>query len=406
MTLQKIPVRDLRVGMFLVRFDGAWLDHAGWRRNYRIANAEQLAVVVGAGAEWCWIDPAQGLGAEVVAEAARAPVDAAKAPVGPSGPAPADGKPVSLADEMRRAQALRKQARACVTALFADARFGKAPDIEALRPVVTGIVESVLRRKGAMLCLAHLKSKDDYTCMHSLSVCAMAVAMAHEIGMDVARCRSVGLAALLHDVGKSRVPLEVLNKPGRLNAAEWALLRDHSRLGHELLREAGFRDADVLDACLHHHERVDGTGYPDQLEGEQMSPLARIVAVCDVFDAMTSARAYKTAWDPAVALKEMASVQGHLDRTMLAVFIRAVGVYPAGSLVRLASGRLAVVIDTPATDARKPVVRVFYSTRSQEPLPLELMDLGAPQAKDAIVALEPRERWNFPQLEALCDLSC
>lgn len=406
MTLQKIPVRDLRVGMFLVRFDGAWLDHAGWRQGYRVASEQHLAVAIRSGAQWCWIDPALGLGADPAPVADGTSVEPNATPARTAGPQRAAGKPVSLMEEMRLANRLRKQARATVTAVFADARLGKAPDIEATRPVVAAIVDSVLRRKGAMLCLAHLKFKDDYTYMHSMSVCALAAAVAGDLGMDVARCRSVGLAALLHDVGKSRVPLEVLNKPGKLTAAEWADVRLHPRLGCELLQDSGFSDADGLDSCLHHHEKQDGTGYPQRLSGEAISLVARIVAVCDVFDAMTTARSYKPAWDPALAIKEMAGWRGHFDRHVLAAFIRVVGIYPVGSLVSMASGRLAVVVDNPSANPRAPTVRVFYSTRSHEPLPLQLIDLSAGSAGDSIVGLEPRDRWNFPQLDALCDLPC
>ena len=406
MTLQKIPVRDLRVGMFLVRFDGAWLDHAAWRQKYRIASAEHLAAANASGAEWCWIDPLLGSVADAAAAASPTPVEVAPTPTCLARRQPAIGRSVSLAQELRLANRLRRQARATVTAVFADARLGKAPDIDAARPVVAAVVDSVLRRKGALLCLAHLKYRDDYTYMHSMSVCAMAAAVAHELGLEPPRCRSVGLAALMHDVGKARVPLDVLNKATKLTAAEWAVIREHPRLGHRLLLDGGCKEADLLDVCLHHHEKLDGTGYPQRLAGEAIPLPARIVAVCDVFDAMTSARPYKPAWDPALALKEMASWRGHFDRHVLAAFIRVVGIFPVGALVRLASHRLAVVVDNPSADPRAPTVRVFYSTRSHEPLPLQLIELADPSAGDAITAVEPRERWNFPQLEALCDLPC
>jgi HD-GYP domain-containing protein (c-di-GMP phosphodiesterase class II) len=401
-TLQRIPTSELRIGMYFERADGTWLDHSLWRTKFLIADQPQLDTVLGCGAKVCWIDPDKG--ATEVPPAARSATPAA-APVscGAARPAAQQArKPASLEAESVRAARVCNAARAAVVSVFDDIRLGKSPNVEATRPIVEQIVESIFSRPGALLGLAHLKQKDEYTFMHSVSVCALAATLGRELGFDEQRCRAVALGGLLHDVGKALIPLEILNKPGKLSPAEFAQVQRHTTLGHQLLLDNQFTDPDALDVCLHHHEKLDGTGYPEGLASDGVSQMARIGAVCDVFDAVTSSRPYKEAWDPAIALKQMASWTGHFDRRVLAAFIKAVGVYPVGTLVRLASGRLAVVVEDQPGHPRAPLVRVFFSTKSNEPLPTQLVDLAAASVGDRIVDAEPREKWNFPHLDELC----
>jgi HD-GYP domain-containing protein (c-di-GMP phosphodiesterase class II) len=236
--------------------------------------------------------------------------------------------------------------------------------------------------------------------MHSVAVCALMVALGRELGMDEAECRNAGTAGLLHDVGKALMPLDILNKPGKLTDDEFTVMKSHPVRGHELLQEARGAEAGAMDVCLHHHERMDGTGYPHRLPTDQISRLARMGSICDVYDAITSNRPYKSGWDPADSIGKMASWKGHFDTTIFATFVRSVGIYPTGSLVKLHSDRLAVVIEQNAHALTAPIVRVFFSLKSNMPVSLQRLDLAG-GTSDRIVGRELPERWNFSYLDEL-----
>ncbi|MBC8056357.1 MAG: HD-GYP domain-containing protein, partial [Rhizobiales bacterium] len=354
--LKKISVADLRLGMHLHALEGPWLAHPFWRSKFVLADDTDLKAVLGSGVSHCWIDSAKGLDVGPVTTPVGAFVTASSGAVerALTQPAPLLDMPgsddavpapsASFEDEIGTASRLCKQSREAVQQLFGELRMGKSVNAESLRPLVEELTESVFRNPGALVSLARLKTKDDYTYMHSVAVCALMVSLARELGMGAAACREAGMAGLLHDVGKALMPLEVLNKPGKLTDAEFDVMRTHPARGHALLVEGGTAGEVAMDVCLHHHERIDGGGYPHGLNGDAISQMARMGAICDVYDAVSSTRPYKAAWDPADSIARMASWAGHFDPTLFAVFVRSLGIYPTGSLVRLRSGRLAVVV--------------------------------------------------------------
>jgi putative nucleotidyltransferase with HDIG domain len=318
---------------------------------------------------------------------------------------PAAGQPLpppsrTLQEELRTASVLCHRGREQVERMFGEARLGRAIDAEACQPLVQEISDSVIRNPGALVSLARLKTQDDYSYMHSVAVCALMVALGRELGFDEEQCRRAGTAGLLHDVGKALMPLEILNKPGKLTDQEFDVMRSHPLRGHELLAEARGADPAAMDVCLHHHEKMDGSGYPYKLAPERLSRLARMGAVCDVYDAITSDRPYKAGWDPAESIGKMASWKGHFDPQVFAAFVKSVGIYPTGSLVRLQSDRLAVVLEQNPHALTAPVVRVFFSLKSNMPVSLQRLDLSS-GTSDRIVGRESPERWNFAFLDEL-----
>jgi HD-GYP domain-containing protein (c-di-GMP phosphodiesterase class II) len=222
------------------------------------------------------------------------------------------------------------------------------------------------------------------------------------LGLDETAVREAGMAGLLHDLGKAVMPMDVLNKPGKLSDDEFRIIKTHPVEGHRLLAEGKTASAIVLDVCLHHHEKTDGSGYPDRLPGDQISLFAKMGAVCDVYDAITSNRPYKAGWDPAESIRKMTEwSKGHFDERVFQAFIKSIGIYPVGSLVKLGSGRLAVVLEQSEKSLLTPRVKVFFSTKSQTYIVPEVLDLSRPGTTDKIVGREDAARWGIKNLDEL-----
>jgi HD-GYP domain-containing protein (c-di-GMP phosphodiesterase class II) len=402
--LRQIPVAELRVGMYIHSLDGPWIAHPFWKTRFVLQDLGDLRALQASAVATVWIDVAKSAHPLEAPECAPAPpaesalVGAALEAVEAS-PRGRRAKPLCRAqDEMARASQVLNRSKQAVMALYGDARLGRAVQAASCAATVEDITRSVSRSAGALISLGRLKSIDEYTYLHAVTVCALMVALAKQLGLDDDLTREAGMAGLLHDVGKVGIPEAILNKPGKLTDAEFALMRSHPEVGHRLLSGHPGFSPHSLDTTLHHHEKFDGSGYPHGLKAESIGLLARMCAVCDVYDAVTSQRCYKSAWPAADALGEMAKWSGHFDRDVFRAFLSCIGIYPIGTLVRLESGRLAVVLDQGSAGLLKPVVRVFFSTRSRMPIPLQVLDLSALDCTERIVGTESVETWGFTQL--------
>ncbi|WP_341707190.1 HD-GYP domain-containing protein [Halopseudomonas sp.] len=411
-TLKKIPTQSLRVGMYVDKFCGSWLQHPFWSKKVLVEDTKTLNTILQSSVAEVIIDVSKGLDVEAAAqsdvqasveapsevEIAMAEVEAASA----SASAPSDRViRASMADEVRRAQQIFRKGKQAVKDIFKDVRLGKAVETEGLQHLVNEMNLSLSRNPQALISVARIKSKDEYTYLHSVAVAALMVGMARLCDMSEEQVLEAGMAGLLHDMGKAVMPEAVLNKPGKLTDAEFAIMRSHPVEGHKLLLDWDGVPEAVLDVCLHHHEKMDGTGYPERLGGEGISQLARMGAICDVYDAITSNRPYKAGWDPAESLSRMASWQGHFDPVLFKLFVRMLGIYPVGSLVRLQSERLGVVIEQSGNSLLTPKVSVFYSARLKQALPITVIDLADEQETYRIISRESPEDWPFKHLDQL-----
>ena len=411
--LKKIKTEQLIVGMYVARLAGSWLQHPFWRRAFLLEQDEQIHAIVESGISHAWIDPSRGLDlpddpprsadapAAPPADPARAAdpaPDVAPAPPAPSVSAGA-ARPGATSFERERADAQRlyAQSKPVMQAMFHEARLGRAIDRQGLEDLVGEISASLQRNATALISVARLKSADEYTYMHSVAVCALMMALARELGIDEPeRVRELGLAGMLHDIGKAGIPLEILNKPGKVSAAEFEVMRSHPARGAQYLQDLGLRDEVVLDVCRHHHERIDGAGYPDRQAEPALSLPARMAAVCDVYDAITSDRPYKRGWDPAESMRRMAAWAGdHLDRRVFHAFVKSLGIYPVGSLVRLESGLLGVVVEQSKSSLLQPRVRVFYSTARRAYVRTSTIDLASASTNERIAGPEDAATWGI-----------
>ncbi|APW36170.1 phosphodiesterase [Rhodoferax koreense] len=402
--LKRIRTQQLVLGMHLSEFCGSWMEHPFWRTKFVLTDPADIDRILASSIQEVWIDASKGLDvppdAPVILEASSA--DAIDQVMQASATGQRDTAEVATAVELERAARICAKSRQAVTAMFKEARLGQAVDTAVALHVVQEITDSVARNGEALIGLARIKTIDDYTYMHSVAVCALMVALARRLGLDEAQTRSAGLAGLLHDLGKAAMPLSVLNKPGKLTDEEFTLIKSHPAKGHAMLLASNNTDETALDVCLHHHEKTDGTGYPEGLRGDEISLFARMGAVCDVYDAITSNRPYKSGWDPAESLRKMAGwAEGHFDPKVFQAFVKSLGIYPVGSLVRLGSGRIAVVMEQGSGSLLLPRVKVFFSIKKDERIAPELVDLSAPGCSEKIVGREDPAYWRFQDLNQL-----
>jgi putative nucleotidyltransferase with HDIG domain len=402
--LKKISVDHLTLGMHLHEFCGSWMEHPFWRTKFVLKDQKDLDAVRASSIREVWIDVTKGLDTSegVEREASEAEVErelqeAAKTEK------PAAQQRVSMQQEAARAAKICAKSKQAVVSMFQEARMGNAISAKDCAPLVEEISSSVARNPGALISLARLKTADDYTYMHSVAVCALMIALSRQLGLNEEETRLAGLAGLLHDLGKAMVPNAILNKPGKLTDEEFAEVKKHPEYGHAALLQGTDVPEIALDVCLHHHEKVDGSGYPKGLKADQITLFAKMGAVCDVYDAITSNRPYKAGWDPAESLRKMAEwAKGHFDEAVFQAFVKSLGIYPVGSLVLLASGRIGVVIEQSEKSLLAPKVKVFYSVKSGSRIRPEIIDLSRPPGNtDKISGREDPAKWNFPDLNEL-----
>jgi HD-GYP domain-containing protein (c-di-GMP phosphodiesterase class II) len=395
--LKKIDSSQLRVGMAIHDLDCGWMEHPFVRAKFVLTSDDEIRKITRTGIRNVVIDCSKGLDVDAAPTLAEAQAST-EAEVTAIASKPVKPMRTTLGDEMQRAVGIRRQAVNLVRTVMQDARLGKAVEMENVSPVVTSITESILRNNGALLSLMRIKTKDDYTFLHSVSVCTLLVAFCRSRGMDEDTIYEAGIGGLLHDTGKALVPDSILNKPGRLTDEEFAIIKKHPRDGYDILRQTPEIGAIPLDITLHHHERRDGSGYPEMQNEGEISELAQMAAIVDVYDAITSDRCYHKGMPAADALRKIYEwSKFHFNPGLAQEFMRCVGIYPVGTMVMLESGRLGVVVEPHESNLLTPKVNVFFNTKSQMYIRPELLDLSRALGfggGDKIVRHESAEKWR------------
>ncbi len=411
--LKKIPTRQLEVGMYLHAIEGSYFDHPFWRLRFLLTKEDELAQLAASGIKTVTIDTSRGkdlpgdqcstdkagedagriepqyqipLKSGTSAQSARVYFRREKGPI------------VNRLSERERlveldkAATTIKESRAAVMSLFDDARLGKSVQSKKLAPLVEQISDSVKIDPTIILNVARLKSKDEYTYLHSVAVCALMINLGRRLKVPEHKIEEVGMAGLLHDVGKTSIPESILSKPGKLNEEEWETVRNHPQRGHDIL-EASEGVTDIaLEVCLRHHEKMDGSGYPGNIKADQLSIFSRMSAVCDVYDAITSQRSYNKPLSASQALGKMQSWSGHFDPLVLDEFVDSLGILPIGTLVRLDHDELAIVIGESPADFAAPIVRCFHSLDKNRPVSPDDIDLGSNKLRRLMAVEDPQEQ--------------
>ena len=401
----RVRKEDLRLGMFIQSLEGSWFDHPFWKSKFLLSEEDDLRALQSSDVDSVWIDEDKSLApaiAHIVAPepAARPSVIeeiVPEAPAKAAAPAPAP-KPrrLSRPQEYQAAQAVLEDCKVAVGELFSRLQSGNgAAAIEEAAPVVSGIAESVERNPDALITLTRVRSLDEYTYLHSVAVSALMINLARQLSLPPDYVKQAGTAGLFMDVGKAFLAPELLSKPGPYSDADRAEMRRHPELGAEAVKASGEMSKIVADVCLHHHERHDGSGYPLGLKGDAISLFARMAGICDTYDALASARPHRPAFGAADAVAEMYRLKEQFDESLLSSFIKSIGIYPVGSLVRLESKRLACVVAQRRDRLTKPVVRSFYSIPQRAHVPVQEIDLAQLPEPDRIAAREEPARWGL-----------
>lgn len=392
--IKQIRADQLKPGMYIHDLNCGWLDHPFVSNTFHVRDQKTVDKIVSLGIRELYIDTLKGADVwaarpqtEVNADLERRLQEIARKRA---------EKPavVELKDEAARARRLHGEAQKIARLVLDDVRLGQKIQFDRIAPLAENMVESVFRNQDALLPLAHLKNLDDYTFEHSVGVSALLIAFGRSLKLSKEIVREIALGGLLLDIGKANIPESILNKPGKLTDDEFARMRSHVAEGLHLLQQVPGISALAVQMVGEHHERFDGTGYPNKLAGKEISLYGQMAAIVDVYDAITSDKVYCRGMPPTQAMKKLLEwSKHHFDPQLVQGFIRAIGIYPTGTLVRLESNRMGVVIEQNEGNLLEPVVRVFYHAGQQYYIPPEIVDLAKMQ--DKIASFESYDKWKI-----------
>ena len=372
MEKQKIDVRDLKIGMYVTKLDRPWLETSFSFQGFPIRTAYEISALQKE-CRFVYIDIEKTSEWEKKLKAkphsTTSQLETKKVDFKFKTGNPDLEEKVSFQNELSIAVDIYESAHQYIKGLWEDARLGRSVDAGEALKLADRMVHSIIQNENALIWLSQLKNRDEYTTQHSLNVSIFSILFGRHLGLPERQMRTLGYGALLHDIGKMRVPLEILNKPGRLTDKELALLKKHPEYGRDILSEGEGIPSSVIDIVYSHHERIDGSGYPQGLMGEEISRNVYIVAIADVYDAETSDRSYRMGISPHEALSLMYGLMPQtFPSELVEEFIRCLGIYPVGSVVELDSGEVCVVMTVNRRMSLRPLL-VMVLDRNKQPLP-------------------------------------
>jgi putative nucleotidyltransferase with HDIG domain len=399
--IKKVKTADLRVGMYIHDMNVPWLEYGFPRNRFLIQDEGQIAKIVQLNNSEVLIDTVKGIDEAHSPTLEEAESALMNKMIGIATTLDSDSKVSNSSLAWIESQRIYSEAVIVTSNILMSARTGKQVRIEQATPVVTNITDAILQNDGTLVSLCRIKHSDTYTFQHCVSISVLLVAFCHSMGtFNSAQLIDFGLGGLFHDIGKMKIPDEILNKPGRLTDHEFAIMRTHVAEGIDYLREDYNFSESARKIISEHHERYDGTGYPNGLFNNDISEIGQMTSIVDVYDAITSIRVYHPALEPPVALKRIFEWSGkHFDATLVQRFIKAIGIYPVGSLVRLESGHLAVVLRQDEKNMLTPFIRIVFDAKTGHRLIPKSMNLAAPNCQNHIVGYEIPSKWGINPMQ-------
>ncbi len=365
-----MPVSELRPGMFVCELDRPWLETPFILQGFKITDQEDIDTIA-KHCEYVYIENSED---QWIAQEERAILESKATST--RIPAPRVGNK----QEYHRAAGIHQTAKHLTRSFMDEVRLGNAINLKDVETSVSDCVSSILRNPDSMMWLSKIRKKDDYTAEHSLNVGLLAITFGRHLGASEEDLNKLGMAGMLHDVGKMRTPTEVLNKEGGLTDKEYAIMQSHARHGRDILMAHRTVDNGAVDVAFSHHEALDGTGYPRQLKASGISDFTRIITLCDVYDAVTSDRVYKQGRSSLEALKILYRHKGiKFDDKLATEFISCIGLYPPGSVVELKNGQVGIVISTNYRNRHLPKVLVL---RDENKVPMRESVINLQQLAD------------------------
>jgi HD-GYP domain-containing protein (c-di-GMP phosphodiesterase class II) len=372
----RVYTADLKIGMYVSELDRPWVETSFMFQGFAIQNDEDIKELQES-CEVVYVDRELSL-PEAARYLAKTHVSKVPKPTTNKPIEPSSFREVDFRHTLVRSHGIYKDARGWVDTMLEDSRLGNGVDTEKARSLVTQMADQVIQNPDALVWLTQMKSRDEYTATHCINVCILALTFGRCMGLGDEELHQLGMGALLHDVGKMRVPGEILNKPGKLTKEEFQVMMTHPDEGHTMLTDGHDIDPASLHIVLHHHERLDGSGYPGGLASDDIPVLTRISSIVDVYDAITSDRCYHDGVAPANGLENLFKwAKGNFDIPLLERFIKCVGIFPIGSIVRLNTQEIGMIMATDEGRRLQPVVLLIINAKGDLYQPRRLVNLSS-----------------------------
>ncbi len=401
--IKKIKVDQLKPGVFVHDFNCAWRSDNLIINQTKVRDTKIIDILHSWGIKEVYIDTDRGLDISEAKPATEARQETDKALHKLAETQPAAPRFIPLEEELSVAENIKKEATNIIQRAMDSVKTGQPLETQEAYHLIEKMEKSVIRNKDALVLLSQIRKKDEYTLMHSISVAAHILNFCNFYKLPHDKTLSLAIGALFHDIGKTMIPLAILNKPGKLTDNEYEEMKRHAEYSAQVMQNAKDLPGEAHDLGLHHHERFDGNGYPHKLKGDQITFASQLAAIADVYDAITSDRCYRDGMQRVEGLRKLYEwSEYHFNKDLTYKFIRCIGVYPIGTCVRLESARIAVVVGS-TESPMQPVVRIFYDDKRKTSLPVHDFDLS--KSADLVTGYEEPTKWGLDKLNIFGDSS-